>query len=245
MFTNNRQSLNLYFGTEENVDLVIPSSCTSIGGLTFAEKSINTLIFSDNENLVIGDLCFSGSKLKSISFPSGLKSLFSHLSLSITLRSRLSQTFVSRTAYFWTLSAFHQLLSASASMHSATAILSVTLVLTALISWTSASMPFTEAAFHHVVLNQHSKASTSTHSKRAIWHLLPFLATLSNMSVSSHALILNLLHLAKVLLLSQTTVLFHKKMKTIILIFALKIYGETLVSPREAWNPSFQLQIFI
>ncbi|EAX93678.1 Leucine Rich Repeat family protein [Trichomonas vaginalis G3] len=75
MFTNNRQSLNLYFGTEENVDLVIPSSCTSIGGLTFAEKSINTLIFSDNENLVIGDSCFSGSKLKSISFPSGLKSL--------------------------------------------------------------------------------------------------------------------------------------------------------------------------
>lgn len=75
MYKDSNQTLFSYYGVTENADLTIINKCNFIGKGIFTGKNLRNIYFDNNENISLDSYVFDSSTIKTISFPSGLKSL--------------------------------------------------------------------------------------------------------------------------------------------------------------------------
>lgn len=75
LFKNGKQELGEYFGSESDANIIIPAECKIVGASTFSYKNVNSITFSGNDDLSVGETAFMQSTVVSIEFPPGLKSL--------------------------------------------------------------------------------------------------------------------------------------------------------------------------
>lgn len=75
LIVDNKQNMVDYFGSDATKDLHVPSNCNKISASTFKSKEFRSLIFDGNPSLVVESSVFESSKIKTIEFPIGLRTL--------------------------------------------------------------------------------------------------------------------------------------------------------------------------